>query len=546
MTDSSELKRRIDLIRSQLEEGKMQLSAHLVEDFRRDWAAIQYDQTGNPVAESVSGRIRSLGAMVAGTQYREKTKNLATLSEIQNTYFGILEANFGQAYEHMVSVGADPHDFAYSASRNSRFVSEYSGVADEFIGYLTEFWDATEETARYHLQDLQCLKSIHGGDLFPSSSHNIASSAGIYVDTIILGCPFMQSKRVFPYWDKQTRAMYLLKHALNVLKYKELATVEIDIPIVAILPFRSSIDKDASEWLPEISKPDILAHGSSIFQMPFSEIDEFLDFTSSLTTIEQIERSIKNPERLLFDTSWTGSLREQIEKSISLNPEFYSNHSLGASIGLHVFGRMNQANDILLKSRELSGTPILDAPTSWQHLVWKMEYGLPQELSDSKTFRITHELLSSTEDELRWIGNIPPTTLIEMRKSGALAEIREVLSRGIEAVATAQEDSYENRSQSVIRNVEAAFREYSNSLEEIDRKKSLFFGRDVMPWLAVGSIELAAAFSGNPIWGSAAFVAGQITDIPKLRELPKRYQTIIDLETKLKRTPTALLFRHKH
>ncbi|MBN7760248.1 hypothetical protein JYP52_03790 [Nitratireductor aquibiodomus] len=147
--------------------------------------------------------------------------------------------------------------------------------------------------------------------------------------------------------------------------YRDLATAQLDAPIVVVTPFRSSVDESESEFLLNASQRDGVAHAEKLFGRKFSGVEEFFEFCSTLDTPEKVAAQITDRERFLFDTDWTGSIEEQISRSLDLHDHLLPEGSGPSQLmAVQSIGRMTQATDLLLKSRYLGGTPLLDAPTS--------------------------------------------------------------------------------------------------------------------------------------------------------------------------------------
>lgn len=70
---------------------------------------------------------------------------------------------------------------------------------------------------------------------------------------------------------------------------------------------------------------------------------------------------------------------------------------------------MSVSNQLLVKSRRLNGAPIIDAPTSWKYLAWKMEYDAQRANSEfiSTDMHIVKGLNDLAQSDLLWLGNIP-------------------------------------------------------------------------------------------------------------------------------------------
>jgi hypothetical protein len=207
-------------------------------------------------------------------------------------------------------------------------------------------------------------------------------------------------------------------------------------------------------------------------------------------------------------------------------------------------GRMSQANDLLRRSLELRGTPIIDAETSWKYLNWKLEYDADHvSSSDLTPLHIVRGLQSAAKGEMQWLGNIPSEALIEMRQQGATEELREILSRGVSDIAASDPANFFHTTEQVVDNIRGAFEQHQQNLTKLRNKTWKFAGADVGSWIAIGTIEVAAALSGAPTFGLLAFAADQLMDVPKLKELPNKFQEIQKETKMIKASPVGLLFQ---
>ena len=69
---------------------------------------------------------------------------------------------------------------------------------------------------------------------------------------------------------------------------------------------------------------------------------------------------------------------------------------------MQAVGRMSVSNELLLKARQLSGTPIIEAETSWQYFNWKLEYDADkaQEYYGSENLHIMKGLTDLSQMDL--------------------------------------------------------------------------------------------------------------------------------------------------
>lgn len=540
------LQRRLQILRNQLEAGKLKFARDLkVIDSLK---AVRFAPDGTVDLTTVDGLVRSLALVTEFMHDREELKKALPLSEIQNTYFTYLHNNFNQFYKIMLERKLTPHDAGMALSRKQSTIEEVTKNLPDFINSLEEFWDMAAEAAHAHVEDMHdTLKGVFGGDLFPSYSENIASKCGIYTDTILLPDPFMRSKRLFKLWKPEQQAYYLIKHAMNLLQYRELACADVNPPIVVILPDMSAIKEDEMKYISRLGQDDALTHASKIFGRKFQNFDELMEFASALDTIERVEAEVVDPKRVLFDTEWPGSFREKLERAIKdSHAEILQTSNPGIIVALQGVGRMIQSNELLLKARRLRGTPIIDAPTSWQYFTWKLEYDAQNVEEETKLtdLHVVRGLQSLAENEMEWLGLVPSAALIEMRKNDAIKEIRHILGRGVQELSLANPLNFHRTTDLVFDNIHAAFKEHKKKIEELKAKKLKFAGCDIGSCIVVGSLAVTSAATGQPFWGLAAVAADQLLGAPKLKDIPTSIRKLADESNKVKQSPVGMLFKY--
>jgi hypothetical protein len=312
---------------------------------------------------------------VAVMQQREETKRSISLEDIPNTYFEFVEKNVGFIRDTSKSENLNAHQFARMASESSTAVSDIAPQIAGFVEALEEFWKAAAEPAHYHIQDLTGLKAVYGGDLFPSHSQNIASSVGLYTDTIILGDPFLKSRHIFDLASDREKLYYFFKHSINVLKYKDLALAKLDQPLVVMAPYQSTIDDQVMKTLSATSEDDAARHASRIFNIDFESFQEVLQFCEKLPVPSELTKAIVERDRFLLDVDFSGSIEEQIREMLDfpLQDRVSGKHA-GRLVAAHCFSRMSQAGDVLMESRYLGGVPLIEAPTSWKYFIWYLVF----------------------------------------------------------------------------------------------------------------------------------------------------------------------------
>lgn len=272
-----------------------------------------------------------------------------------------------------------------------------------------------------------------------------------------------------------------------------------------------------------------------------------MEFCGHLDTIERAAAEIKDHDRVLFDTQWQGTVSEQLER-VTQDPAYaglLGTDNPGLIVASQALGRMSTSNELLVKARRLRGTPIIDAPTSWQYLVWKLEYdaGHTEEIEGLRDLHVVRGLQTLAENDMQWLGRIPHEALLEVRKTGALGEVREILTKGVEDLATANPTNFHCTSDLVFDNIHAAFAEHRKNIDALVAKGWKFAGSDLGSWVVVGSLAATAAATGAPVWGLAALAADQLLRAPKLRDIPQSIRELAAETTKVKRSPVGMLFR---
>lgn len=551
--ERKEIHRRLMLVKKKLEEGKIHLASHLAEGFKESFSKVQYASDGLVDLDTLDGRVRTTALMIAHFQDREDLKGAISLSDIQDAYFRMVDYTFGDLYRDLFAEAkstvptTDSTQFSHWFASKDEHVKGNIKLVEEFFANIREFWGNANEPSWIHGEDQRALKAVFGGETFPLDSKYITSTCGLYVDTIYLPCPFIKVIALFDHvWTDQEKVQHVIQAALNLLKYKEIALTELDNPIVAILPDRHSLDEDYRDFIARLGEYDALKHAGMILGREFESAEEIAEYCSSIKSFDDLIGKLSAPDRLLFDTNWLEDpLRKQIErfldsevKPLGLNPQNI--------IYAQSFMRMNQANDLLHRSRQISGVPLIEAPTSWRYFNWKLEYDSKSFHEDNLTdLHMIRGLQATASGEMQWLGNIPPDALIEMRMSGAIGEIRNILSGGVREIATAKPGNFYRTGDKIVDNIHHAFDEHQTELRKLRDKKWKFAGHDIGSFLVSGTLEISAALTGHPLFGLSLFGVNQFMDIPKLKEFPKIAKELATETDELKKSPVGLFFKHK-
>ena len=111
-----------------------------------------------------------------------------------------------------------------------------------------------------------------------------------------------------------------------------------------------------------------------------------------------------------------------------------------------------------------------------------------------------------------------------------------------ELISTNPTNCFRTRDQ-ILFNIDKSFDDHRKKLDELRAKKWKFAGHDIGSWIVMGGIEIGAALTGTPSWGIGAFIADQLLDAPKLREIPQRYLDLVQENEKVHQSPVGILFK---
>jgi hypothetical protein len=544
--EREELHRRIELLRERIEQGKFHVAPHLAEDFRKSLNKVRVAADGLVDPDTVDGQIRSTLNAVAFFAEREEWKEAVSLLDVQKAYFEGVEQAFGQLFEKMLEVKADPYRFAGWFVSDSSRRAEALKVVDEFVPNILEFWENISDPTWIHLEDSRQSKAVFTGELFPDGNSNIASSTGVYFDTTILPDPFVKISPVLQFMDEEKRCFEVIRLGLQVLQYKDLALFEDSVPIVAVLPDKQHFEESYQEFITYCSEMDTVAHAETIFGRAFADIDELKEFLGHYRDPESLVPALKNPKELVFSTEWEGDLAIQIQRYIDEQAYNLRVDKAGDAVFVHLFSRFAQANDAFQRSRSLRGTPVIRAETSWLWFNWMLRNNSNLTLDDELVnLHIARALNTIVPTEFSWFGNVPPDAVIEIRKAGALEEIRELLGLGVAELVQANPANFFRTGDQVFENFQRGLEDHQNRIKELRSKKWTFAGRDLGSFLVVGGIELTAAITGVPLFGAVAATAGMTGVIPTAKDLREKLAELRSRDSEIRNNGVGILFKHE-
>jgi hypothetical protein len=545
--ETDEINRILTIFKKKVERGEIEIpSRGMVESISK----IKQFSDGTIDLSTVDGRVMAMVKAMAAAEELDTVQNISLL-DVQKEYYLLLENFFGKYLTLMLNEDLTPQKMAISISRNKSFQEYFRENYELFKEGIRSFWIEYGSVVKLQLMELDCCKAIYGGDIFPVYGDNLFSPVGLYMDTIVLPDPLLKTLSTAQFMPVENALYYFSKHALAALAIKDLVLAEVSPPIVVIAPEYIFIDENHLETVIDHANQDFLVHAEEVFGIGFESkafLDEYLD---GISDFDDLVKKIKSKDRLLFDAEMKDlSFREQWEnvtadESIMAREFNVDTKSVGEVIKKNTLGRMMSNNSLMLRSIQLGGVPLIDAPTSWQYYLWKCQYDKKRLHNPSVSLKESLIVNSLQGKEIAWLGNVPSDALIKLRKEGALCKLREIISRGISEIEISDVEIREQVYEKVTKNIDQALKEHQKELDDLNRKSKKFYGYDVSKWIVIGGLTLAAPITG--IYELAAISAGAsyLSPPKSTKELRATAKEIKAQKKQLKTTPLGILFKAK-
>jgi hypothetical protein len=157
---------------------------------------------------------------------------------------------------------------------------------------------------------------------------------------------------------------------------------------------------------------------------------------------------------------------------------------------------------------------------------------------------ISKAIASEGNTEFGMLSGVPAQALIELRRNGAMASLRQTIRTGLSEIDSASPDLLSKVANDVIANIDRSFEEHDRELRGFTSSRRKFFGLDVSRWVANGGLSIAAALAHNAGLKVLAAATRSIIGGPSISDLRKRWKDLQSRSRELRRSPAAILFRH--
>ncbi len=476
--------------------------------------------------------------------------DIRPVREIQQAYFDLLHRFFGHPFEEMIKHNLLPEQIASGMSTKDSLVEAFDSERVELMRVFIDFWQENRSTVNNYLRRVETMKSFFGGDISPIIDIKHFSCTLLYTDTVVLQCPVLRLLPLVSISDPKQSLRLLVKHSLNVMRFRELALAEVEPPILLMTGAAFAVDEDYSTDLIKASQPYVLAHAKALLGRDFADSGALNQYLATLRSTSEVTNAIADSERALFDTEWGGTLEEQVRRNAEdLKVRIgFPESALDPGFTLHnlISGRMIQANETVLLSSSIGASPLISAPTSWQYLLWRYEYDakITHPESDIRDLLITNAILSRGDrEEIPLLSGLSVKSIVRLRREGAIGSIRELLRNALNRIDLASPQEIRQVFEEVSREMGEAFSRHERELQDLRNGKKRFYGVDVASSVAGGILTIAGAATGNiPLTTAGAFLYAMLgsKSVLVLKESWKNLQT---KDKEIKRSPAAVLLR---
>jgi hypothetical protein len=462
-------------------------------------------------------------------------------------YFNIIKEYFEDDYKYCKA-----DNFSKETLIKIRFKYYNETVAKSIIMSLYEDlskldWRSQEEK----IKRSACIKAHYVGSEYgykePSAGaiSNFIRKTALYADTIILDEQILSQLTTSFSTSGQVALYSAIDYAFEFMSLEENGIFESnpDYPICQLAPpiqwllSERNLEKTAWDLICESTKD----YANQLYDTHFKTIEELRNYLSQIDNSQYL--NCKNNQRLMtldgitIDDDW-------LEKERSIYPSITSEDFYEG--GLHA-QKAVKVYDLIYEG-VLGLTPITDSKLAWNAINWLIKNDNKNLFIKQKRLSNRHSLVMNSfgitkNDNYRWLGSIPISRLSQMRENGEIAEVRRLLSDGINNIEEADDDDYYDVAQQVYYNLDIALRKHQTEINAIKEKYQGISGVDSLVILS-GSISFASALyqSFASAAGTLAGLSSIASGVTSIAVVARDYINHRNELKALKKKPISILF----
>ena len=430
---------------------------------------------------------------------------------MQEQLFAILEEFFEKATGGGVAEFASPDSFGEAVRRNGdKIARQGEAPYQKLIVSLGEYYSKHTASAYDSAKTLGGTKLVIGGSTRFTGTHlDSVRKMLLYADTILIPdpvLPWVEKERI----EEKFRHVLFLENIFMLLHLKPIVDANLQHPAVFVFPSwektledKDAVTKDALEGL-------CVAFFSFYLGKRFENIEDILQYIQSS---ENDFLRLVDEKRLFIPPEGTGN--ETISESINLyreqiktwRSEEYTRAtnewSNGSLVWNGIYERLVPQFHVLENADTLQAQPMFCIPAHWHY------YSLCAEMYQGRLLRqallresTVSTLRSLNRSEFQWLGNVPISALVELRKNNANEEFRRRLGAFTDQLHDASVNDIDRVAAEVGQGMASLMHEHQKEIERIQAEYRRQHTRTaVSAWLTLAAMFLP---SFAPILGATA------------------------------------------
>jgi hypothetical protein len=467
-------------------------------------------------------------------------------------YFSWFERYFGnlakEASRNSVSAAAIAEDFLENPGRRDKFQSD---AMPQISLFINSFWKENSETVQNQVSKLSGMKARFGGDIGPQARAGVVQRAGLYFDTLVVPDPILRVSKIEEEVTKH-KGYYLLKYIISQLLLKDYFLASVEPPLALLVGDSELIGEKADfDQLSEIGQVDSLLAINYLYDQELDSFEQAQEYMEKFSDIWEAARESKHTEKFWFEESSPQNTDDQINALLEDAYKNLDDSKLSFSIDsphyllFTILGRMMQANDVLQRSVQDWSHPLINAPVSYHWLSFKLQLNkqaLEKDFIQEGDLDLaqTNAFLSS---DLSWLANVPIDKLIQLRKNGALADMRLLLYQSISSLSNPNIDDISRVARSADHELEMTFRKHQEEVRVLDKDFREDLAINAPSLLASLAIALTPSLMHIPI--EIKGIAAALTGTTSLRSILAKTVAYLRKRKRLTTSPTAILWSAK-